>query len=360
MIPDITFSLLCALTCLLNALNGSYYSHAMCNLQQFYVVFGIGANAWLNAIIAHQLHKILRQSRTRQRYKLPTRRRVTLQSLAVYAWCLFLGSLGFNESKRFPFISGQASGLACLPLEGRTVASKALFWVAFFPAFAGIPIFYVAYISWDIYHKNLFPPPGQRRLFTIYFGRLIIVFLVMWIPTLVLMFLFSPFMPQWVDFLGGSWSHLQGGISAILALLKPDIKDAFLKFLTCGCFIEEEHCGENRTRPSSSRISASSGGVRNSYWWPREQSNHSSFVSSYVSSVGGSSVDLQDGVRPDSTADDIEEDTSYYFNEKSDGEMVTGITTASNHGSLQFQIRAEGSSRELCAAMGDHVISLKE
>lgn len=167
-------------------------------------------------------------------------------------------------------------------------------------------------------------------------------------------------MPQWVDFLGGSWSHLQGGISAILALLKPDIKDAFLKFLTCGCFIEEEYCGENRTRPSSSRISASSGGVRSSYWWPREQSNHSSFVSSYVSSVGGSSVDLQDGVRPDSTADDIEEDTSYYFNEKSDGEMVTGITTASNHGSLQFQIRAEGSSRELCAAMGDHVISLKE
>merc|ERR1711976_1090557 len=70
MIPDFTFSLLCAITCLLNALNGGFYSHAMCNFQQLYVVFGIGSNAWLNSIIAHQLHKILRQSNTRRRYKL--------------------------------------------------------------------------------------------------------------------------------------------------------------------------------------------------------------------------------------------------------------------------------------------------
>ena len=55
MIPDFVFSLLCAMTCLLNAINGAYWSHWMCNFQQLYVVFGIGANAWLNAIIAHQL-----------------------------------------------------------------------------------------------------------------------------------------------------------------------------------------------------------------------------------------------------------------------------------------------------------------
>ena len=83
-------------------------------------------------------------------------------------------------------------------------------------------------------------------------------------------------------------------------------------------------------------------------------------MSSYVSSVGGSSVDLQDGVRTDSAVEDIEEDTSYHFHEKSDGELLPDMRTASDHGSSQFQLRAEGSSRELCAAMGDHVISLKE
>ena len=367
---DFTFSLLCAITCLLNALNGGFYSHAMCNFQQLYVVFGIGSNAWLNSIIAHQLHKILRQSNTRRRYKLPTRKQVTIQSLIVYAWCLFLGAWGYNRSERFPYMAGQLSGLACLPLEGNSKANVIFFWLCFFPLFAGIPIVYVLYICWDIYAKKLFPPPGQRRLFTIYFGRLIIVFLVMWIPTLVLLFVFSEWVPEWVDFFGGSWSHLQGGISAFLALLKPDIKDAFVRFLTCRCnFREDEDKIDSANRLSSTRLSNSSAGVRSSYWWPRDQpnttSNTSSFASSYnssyASSVGGSSTDLQDGLRPDSLAEieeaDIEEDTSYYFNEKSE-EMFEGPKIVSEDSS-EFQLKAEGSSRELCAEMGDHVISLK-
>lgn len=363
MIPDFTFSLLCTITCLLNALNKGFYSHSMCNFQQLYVIFGIGSNAWLNSIIAHQLHKILRQSHTRRKYKLPTRKQVSIQALAVYAWCLFLGAWGYNRSERFPYMAGQLSGLACLPLEGNSTANVIFFWAVFFPAFAGIPIIYVVYVSWDICHKKLLPPPGQRRLFTIYFGRLIIVFLVMWIPTLVLLFVFSKYMPEWVDFFAGSWSHLQGGISAFLALLKPDIKEAFLRFITCRCFnTEDENCADNGSRrPSFSRHSTASGGVRSSYFWPREHSNTSSLVSSYASSIGGSSMDLQDGVRPDSLADieeDIEEDKSFYFNEATDGEIVRGPKTVSEN-SLQFQIKAEGSSRELCAEMGDHVISLK-
>lgn len=92
MIPDFVFSLLCAMTCLLNTINGAYGSHSMCNFQQFYTVFGFSANAWLNFIIAYQLHTILRNSKTGRRYKLPTRRRVIIQAIAVYLWCSFLGS----------------------------------------------------------------------------------------------------------------------------------------------------------------------------------------------------------------------------------------------------------------------------
>lgn len=323
MIPDFTFSLLCALTCLLNALNGAYWSHWMCNFQQFYVVFGIGANAWLNCIIAHQLHMILQHSSTRRRYKLPTRRRVTFHAVAVYLWCFFLGSWGIYEAENFPFHSGQASGLACLPLEGSDKASSIFFWVCFFPLFVGIPIAGVVWICWNIFFRKLMPPPGRRRLFTIYFGRLIIVFLVMWIPTLLLMFFFAPWAPQWVDFFGGAWSHLQGGLSALLVLLKPDIMEAFQKFIRCRGHVKDEST-ENDSQQLTSGFSSSgrmssgrlSSGLRGSYWWPRRLSGRSSDqVQSRSSDQGliqaesaGCCVDLEGGSKDGKLGNDCRSD----------------------------------------------------
>jgi hypothetical protein len=268
MIPDFVFSLLCTMTCLLNAINGAYWSHFMCNFQQFYVVFGIGANAWLNCVVAYQLHMILRNSKIGRRYKLPTRRRVTIQAVTVYLWCSFLGSWGIYEADNFPFHSGQVSGLACLPIEGRDKNSLIFFWVCFFPLFVGIPIAFVVGICWDILFRKLMPPPGRRRLFMIYFGRLITVFLIMWIPCMLILFILAA--PHWVDFLGGSWSHLQGGVSAFLILLKPDIWEAFKEFITCHC-----HEDENSQQFGSGMFGSGmfSSGVRGSYWWPRRSAD---------------------------------------------------------------------------------------
>mmetsp|Transcript_18534 Transcript_18534/g.45922 ORF Transcript_18534/g.45922 Transcript_18534/m.45922 type:complete len:451 (-) Transcript_18534:524-1876(-) len=362
MIPDFVFSILCGITCLLNATNGAYYSHSMCNFQQFYVVFGIGANAWLNCVVAHQLHQILRNSSARRRYRLPTRKQVTIHSLSVYAWCLFLGSLGYNATEKFPFHSGQASGLACLPLEGRTTASALFFWVCFFPLFAGIPIAYVAWICWDIFFRNLMPPRGQRRLFTIYFGRLIAVFMIMWIPTILLMFIFSPWLPQWVDFVGGSWSHLQGGVSAFLILLKPDIQDAFLNFVTCRCDLGKDEDEDFSTRISSSRMSSRmmSSGYRGSYWWPRPQSQ--SCESSARPENTHSSVNLDTGFEADSVddpenglgecEDDIEECT---LGEDKDSESVEESKPANECSHSEMK---DESSPELCDN-GDILIAIK-
>ena len=62
MIPDFVFSLSCGVTCLLNTVKGSYWSHTMCNWQQFYVVWGVGSNCWINAIISYQIHNLLKCS----------------------------------------------------------------------------------------------------------------------------------------------------------------------------------------------------------------------------------------------------------------------------------------------------------
>lgn len=251
LIPDFMFSLLCGTTCLVNALNGEYLSHWMCNFQQFYCVFGIGANAWMNAVIAFQLHKILRDSHQRRRYMVPSSRQIYLQSLAVYLWCLFLASWGLYDTPAFPFHSGQISGLACLPVE-LDQASTIFFWLLFFPCFAGFPVLYVLWVCWDVYRKKLLPPAGKRRLLSIYFGRLVLVFLVFWVPTLLILFAFAPEVSVWVRFAGGTWSHLQGCASAIITLLKPDIAEAVKNFITCKCSKGEETNGLNGSRRRTS------------------------------------------------------------------------------------------------------------
>ena len=233
MIPDFTFSLLCGVTCALNAANGGYWSEWMCNFQQFYVIFGIGANAWLNAAVSHQLYKLLRFSYQRRKYQSPSRAYVTKQAIAVYLYCAFLGCWGFIEKENFPYHIGAPSGLACLPIE-TDKQSTIFFWLCFFPLFVGIPIAYVAYVSYEVFlGGKLLPPTGKRRILTVYFFRLILVFLVMWIPAFILMFIAATWLPPWAHYAGGTWSHLQGAVSAGVSLYKPDIWDAVVQFVTC-------------------------------------------------------------------------------------------------------------------------------
>lgn len=231
-IPDFVFSLSCGITCLLNATNGEYWAAWMCNFQQWYCVFGIGSNAWLNACVTRELYTMLKFSDKRRRYKSPSRRFVSQQALAVYLYMAFLGTWGIMEAPHWPFHSGASGGLACLPIEVDQQSSL-FFWLAFFPLFAGIPSIYIVFVTYQVWRRKLLPPTGKRRLLTVYFGRLVVVFYVMWLPTLVILFAFSSFVPPWVHFVGGLWSHLQGAVSAGVSVLKPDIYAAVMAFLTC-------------------------------------------------------------------------------------------------------------------------------
>jgi hypothetical protein len=231
-IPDFIFSFSCGVTCLLNAINGEYWAAWMCNFQQWYCVFGIGSNAWLNACITRELYTMLKFSDMRRRYKSPTQLFVTKQAMVVYLCIGFLGVCGIIEAPNWPFHSGSSAGLACLPIVVDT-KSSIFFWLAFFPLFAGIPSTYIVFVTYQIWKRNLLPPTDKRRLLTVYFGRLVLVFYVMWLPTLVILFVLPSFVPPWAHFWGGMWSHLQGAVSSAIAVLKPDIYDAVKTFLTC-------------------------------------------------------------------------------------------------------------------------------
>jgi hypothetical protein len=241
MIPDFMFSLLCGITCTLNAVKGEYWSSWMCSFQQWYVVFGIGSNAWLNAIITQQLHTMLRLSHHRHRYKPPTIIQVTKHALAVYFYCAFLATWGLINNDNFPYHTGAPFGLACLPME-RDTHSTIFFWLFFFPLFVGIPVVYVAYVCYDVLvGSKLLPPTGKRRILVVYFFRLIVVFLIMWVPTFILLFIVAPWVPPSVHFAGGTWSHMQGIVSAGVSLFKPDIGNAVQRFVTCQCTVKNKN-----------------------------------------------------------------------------------------------------------------------
>ena len=277
MIPDFCFSLLCGTTCLLNYLKGSYFAHWMCSFQSWYCVWGIGSNTWINAIITYQLHKLLVCSNRRERYKIPTLGTARNHALMVYAYTALLGCLGLfrqtptsntldgyydqlenqiigdydeadainydpmnndtsgddgQDGRLFPFYSAPPSGLACIPVEIDQRTSY-FFWFVFFPLFAGIPVVYVVWVCFDIWYKKLLPPSGKRRLLVIYFGRVIMVFLVVWVPYFLLLFVLSTWVPHYGHFIGGTLTHLQGVVSAGVSLLKPDIYYAVKSFVTC-------------------------------------------------------------------------------------------------------------------------------
>jgi hypothetical protein len=164
-------------------------------------------------------------------------KRVTIQALCIYVYALVLGILSAVNTT-LPYEGRLVSGLACIPAEYSS-ASTLFFYLAFLPLFALIPVLYAIYVSCDIYVRSLLPPSGERRVLVIYFARIILAFLLMWLPSLIFIF-FIPWVNHWAAWVGGAWSHLQGLVSAGVSLMKPDIWAAFQAFVCCKTVVTDE------------------------------------------------------------------------------------------------------------------------
>jgi len=196
MIPDLTFSFFCTVNCILNMVVGHYISAGWCQFQSIYCVFGIGANAWLNAFIVHQLYTMLRLTKRCIRYHPPKLRTVVKQAEGVYIWAAFVA---FMTLFHIPFFkSGVHIGAACLPLVFDQ-KSNIFFFAVFLPIFALIPLLYSFFIAILVWRHNLMVGAAdQTRNLSIYFFRLIVVYLVMWLPSLVFLFVAGGFINPWV------------------------------------------------------------------------------------------------------------------------------------------------------------------
>jgi hypothetical protein len=230
MVPDIAYCLLCSITCALNASAGHYYSSSLCKFQSFYVVWAVASCAWMNAVVARQLHILLKSSHIRKRYTPPTRIRVAYHASCVYFLTAFIASWSFWGASWFPHRTAPVGGIGCLPLE-YSWQSSLVFFLVFIPAFGGIPLVFVGWVCYDVWKRQLMPPSGRRRLLFLYFLRIIAAFVVVWTPFFIFVLVAGG--NAWSIYFGGTWSHVAGVVATGFSLFKPDINKAFTDLLFC-------------------------------------------------------------------------------------------------------------------------------
>lgn len=187
---------------------------------------------WINGVIAWQVHKLLRHSKQRKLYHPPTRKEVCCHMAIVYTYAAFVAS--WTLIGVLPHHANALGGTACLPTE-YSVTSTIFFWCAFIPAMIGFPIIYVLYVCYDVRKNNLLPVNGRTRQLALFFSRIIVIFIIMWLPTVILLFVVAV-RNYWISVIGGFFSHLQGLVSSVFSMMKPDIRQAVWDFISCAVF----------------------------------------------------------------------------------------------------------------------------
>jgi len=256
--PDFQFQFSCSITCAMNAVYGHYVGEAMCGWQTWYAVFGFAGNCWMNAVISHELFTMLKVSHYSGRYQAPTIRQVGKQTLIVYTYAALLSSICTWNVFGIPYKGGIYQGYACL-VKDYDDPSTVFFWLGFLPLCVLIPMLYVISCIVRVYRGGMLPPPGQRATLYMYFS-LIFVFVFMWLPFILITFVWGPASPgvdsTWVLWIGAQFSHLQGLATVWTILFKMDIRSAFVGTLSCGKMKLEP-------RPNPASRSRSSGGTSN-------------------------------------------------------------------------------------------------
>jgi len=214
---------------------GKFISVAACKLQGLLLPLGIASNCQINALIALEIHRMLRHSHQRRRYFPPSIRSVATRCLSAYllnACVSMIWSLNFNSlSMRTPLVAG---GIYCSPAP-YDLRSVFVYYIFLGSLTLWVPFGICAYVTVDVLRNRLLPMQGEgKRALAIYFFRLLLVFLVFWFPTILAVFVATN---PWFTFVGSAWAHFQGAASALTMLGKSDINDcvrSLISQVSCG------------------------------------------------------------------------------------------------------------------------------
>eukprot|EP00797_Seminavis_robusta_P021717 Sro33_g021750.1 n/a (374) ;mRNA; r:157288-158409 len=177
---------------------------------------------WLNGVIVYQIHYVLQKSNQFVKVPPPTVQHVCKQVAATY----FVAALFFGWAM-FLYLRG----LVVFSLS--TVVNV---WIGTRVVMVAPPFFYVSYVGIDVWYRNLLPASGRTRVLSLYFLRVIIVFMLTWIPYFIIYEIaWNVTHSRWMVHCSYYLGSLQGLVSVAVAMSKPDVKRAVLRFLNCQC-----------------------------------------------------------------------------------------------------------------------------
>ena len=204
----------------------------MSSFEYFYAA----SNMWLNAVIVLQIHAILRDARAGKTVTPVSVKRACVQAGSVYVF----GGVVF----------GWASYLYLRGLVKFTWTRVLRVWTATRTTMVGVPMIILLWVSFDVWHRKLLPIRGKTRLMALYFLRIVIVFLMTWLPYFLMYEIsFNITFHSPTVRAAHYFNSVQGTISVIVSLSKPDVRNAVLDLLSVIPFVKR--CfGSNPKNPN--------------------------------------------------------------------------------------------------------------
>lgn len=195
--------------------------------ESFIFTFYTVANIWLNTIVAYQVYKLLRHSKERRRVSPPSKRSVLLQTLVVYLLGIILAVVNviIRQSGLFEWEGDEYDAQV-------TILNTTWYCLISTPAFA-----YIAYVVFRCWHGGLIPLSGRTRQIFFYFFRIVFVFTVFWVPTVVLLSTSrTASNTNGTSIYAAHYlASIQAFVSFAIAMCKQDVRKAVVRFLSCRC-----------------------------------------------------------------------------------------------------------------------------
>ena len=255
------------------------------SVDWFYAV----TNLYLNAVIVYQVHYFLRCVQKRARVPPPTIRLVLLQSFSVY----LLGACCGIWMHYYHTIGNTIAGIGNYPrfLQIHKISLCAMV----IP-----PVLFVTILCIDVWYRQLIPNiegtastntnasyNSRTRIISIYFLRVIFIFMITWLPYMILI-TYGLRNSRVLGYIGMCITSMQGTLSVLVALSKDDIYWAVWTFVTFQCNVSESPNTITTTRGYT-------GGGGGGHVITSQESNGSGEM--YVRSVPGSRRRRNSGAR---------------------------------------------------------------
>lgn len=202
------------------------------DVSHFVFSFYYFSNFYLNCCVAYEIYTMVEESHRLRRTQPPTMRKVFLQVGCVYSlsvlvalWAILDVSWSWYDVKNLDFGSpdgGSFSKIGSMTFAGTTVL---------------VPISFVVGLRIRMWSKRLMQNEGRTRTLYLFFERITIIFVAMYIPGIGLIFAMDKLdidgnAHYWVELTFDSIIALQALMTLYIVSLKEDISNV----VACACF----------------------------------------------------------------------------------------------------------------------------